>query len=185
MMKILRNYGAILVFLTIAGCAGFSPEVIETMGHADKAQSAVQQVADCGRLAGTPVSYFAHPSGGLGRTAAPIGSFLNVQLHALRAVSPVLKLGRQAKSEGVFAGLVPVRVETGGTYAVLVASRAWTDVGEADPPRTVQPQSFKWITLCGTRFKSGLYTFEAGKVYWVQLWDSPDRELNILIDRLP
>lgn len=182
-MTMLRPCGALLLLLTIVGCTGFGPAG-ETARRADEAQSAVPRVIDCSRLAGAPVAFVANPSGGLDRAAAPVGSSLNVRLHALRTVSPVLTPGRQAKSEDRFAGLVPIRVETGGTYTVLVASLAWADVGEADPPRLVQPHSFKWITVCGTRFKSGLYTFESGKVYVVQVWDSPDRELNVVIGRL-
>jgi len=35
------------------------------------------------------------------------------------------------------------------------------------------------------RWKSGLYALESGRLYFVQLWDSPDRELTLMIRRLP
>jgi hypothetical protein len=120
-----------------------------------------------------------------GRSAAPVSPPLHVRLHDLRKVSPAVAPGRKEKSEDRFAGLVPFHVETSGNYTILVASLAWADVGEANPPRLVDPQSFNWITLCGKRFKSGLYALEPGKPYFVQLWDSPDRELELMIRRLP
>ncbi len=183
-MGSLQGGGALLVLLVIAGCTDSGPAG-EAAQRADEAQSAVAGVIDCNRLAGAPVAFVAHRSSGPARAPAPIDSSLNVQLHTLGNVSPVLAPGRQAKSEHRFAGLVPIRVEAGGTYTVLIASLAWADVGEPDPPRLLQPESFKWITVCGTRFKSGLYIFESGKVYLLQLWDSPDRELNVVIAKLP
>jgi hypothetical protein len=37
--------------------------------------------------------------------------------------------------------------------------------------------------VCGKRFKIGLYALETGRLYFVQLWDSPDRELTLMIRR--
>jgi hypothetical protein len=79
---------------------------------------------------------------------------------------------------------VPIRVEASGIYTVLVASLAWADLATGDPARRVEPLDFKWVTVCGRSYKSGLYAFERGKRYSLQLWDSPDRELALIVRRL-
>ena len=181
--RVTSTCGAFLVLVTIAGCKSSGP-VTEASLRAEETQSEISRVIDCDRL-GAPVDFETHVSASLGRAAAPVGPLFNLRLHGLRTVSPLLVPGRHAKSENTFAGLVPFRIEASGTYTVLVASVAWADVVEADPPRVIQPRSFKWVTLCGKPFKSGLYTLESNKIYLVQLWDSPDRELNVMIRRLP
>lgn len=182
-MTALRTCAACLALLTIAGCINSRP-ASEAMRRAEDTQTVVSNAVDCHRL-GAPIDFEAHASGSVGGTVAPVGPPLNLRLRGLRTVLPVLVPGRQAKSENRFAGVIPFRIETAGTYAVLVASLAWADAGQADPPRFIQPQSFEWVTLCGKRFKSGQYTFESAKTYLVQLWDSPDRELEVMIRRLP
>jgi hypothetical protein len=182
-MRAPRTSAALLVLLTIAGCTNLRPGT-ETTRRTEDSQSVVSNAVDCQRL-GAPIDFEAHGSNSVGGTVAPVGPRLNLRLQGLRTVVPVLAPGRQAKSENRFAGVMPFRIETGGTYAVLVASLAWADVGQAGPPRFIQPQSFEWVTLCGKRFKNGQYTFESAKTYLVQLWDSPDRELEVMIRRLP
>ena len=174
---------SLAALLAIAGCTAPGP-VDEAGRRAQALQAAVPAAIDCGRFAARPLDVEAHVSGSRDRAAASVGSVLNVRLHSLRAVSPLIKPGRQEKSGARFAGLVPVRVEASGTYTVLVASTAWADLAEANPPRLVAPQSFKWVTVCGTQFKSGLYALEPGRDYFVQLWDSPDRELTLIAYRL-
>lgn len=164
------------MFLGTVGCTGSGP--------ADEAQIAVSRAVDCDRLPAT-VNLEADTSVTFGRPAAPVNPPLHVRLHDLRKVSPAVEPGRKEKSQDRFAGFVPFRVEAGGAYTVLVASLAWADLGEANPPRPVQSKSFNWITVCGKKFKSGLYALEPGKPYFVQLWDSPDRELTLMIRRLP
>lgn len=173
-MKSLRI--CFLAFVVTAGCTASQA--------ADDAQRAVAKAIDCDRLGGT-VAVQAEASVKFGDGAAPVGPPLRVRLRELRAVSPALAPGRKGGSKDRFAGLVPFRVNASGTYTVLLASIAWADVGEADPARTLPPQSFEWITICGKQFKSGLYALEVGKPYFVQLWDSPDRELTLMIHRLP
>lgn len=56
---------------------------------------------------------------------------------------------------------------------------------ESNPPRLTEPLNFKWVTVCGQKFKSGLYALEPGGLYFVQLWDSPDRAFTLMIRRLP
>lgn len=164
----------VLAFLTVAGCAASGP--------GDPAQAGVSSAIDCDRL-GAPISVDAAPALETRRT--PIGPLLDVRLQELRKVSPVFAAGRKEKTEGRFAGLVPFPPDENATYTVLVASLAWADLGEANPPRLVEPRSFQWIEVCGRKFKSGLYVLERGKSYFVQLWDSPDRELTMMIRRLP
>jgi hypothetical protein len=175
-MQSLRGGGLCLAFLAAVGCTPSGP--------ADEAQLAVPKAIDCDRL-GATVQVEADASGDFGPRAAPVGPPLHVRLKELRAVSPALTPGRKEKSEDRFAGLVPFRVEGSGTYTLLVASLAWADVGAVSPSRPIQPRSFEWLTLCGKKFKSGLYGLERGKAYFVQLWDSPDRELTLMIRRLP
>jgi len=175
---------SLAALLAIAGCTAPGP-VDEAGRRAQALQAAVPAAIDCGRFAARPLDVEANVLGSLDRAAAPVGSVLNVRLHSLHAVSPLIKPGRQEKSRATFAGLVPFRVEASGTYTVLVASTAWADLAEADPPRLVAPQSFKWVTVCGTQFKSGLYALEPGRDYFVQLWDGPDHELVLMIRRLP
>lgn len=172
----LRSRVLCLAFLAAAGCSGSGP--------ADEAQLAVPKAVDCDRLGGT-VQVEADSSASFGERAAPVGPPLHVRLKELHTVSPALAPGRKEKPQDRFAGLLPFRVEASGTYTLLVASLAWADVGEANPARPVQPRSFEWLTLCGKKFKSGLYALEPGKPYFVQLWDSPDRELTLMIRRLP
>ena len=173
-MKSSARRGLLLAFLAAAGCTASGP--------ADEAPRAVSRAIDCGRL-GAPVSVDA--AAALEQRNTPIGPLLNVRLQELRKVSPALTPGRKEKTEDRFAGLVPFVLSESGTHTVLVASLAWADLGEATPPRLVEPQSFKWIDVCGKKFKSGLYALEGGKAYFVQLWDSPDRELAMMIRRLP
>lgn len=176
-MKSLRGWNHLLLaFFAASGCTPSGP--------ADQAQLAVPKAIDCARLGGA-VTVEGAASASLGHGAAPVGPALQVRLLELRSVSPSLAPGRKEKSEDRFAGLVPFIVEASGTYTVLIASLAWADVGEANPPRPLQPRSFEWLTVCGRKFKSGLYSLEAGKPYFVQLWDSPDRELTIMIRQLP
>ena len=155
-----------LAFLAAAGCTASGP--------AGEAQRAVSRAIDCGRL-GAPVDV--DGAAVLEQRGTSVGPPLNVRLQELHKVSAALTPGRKEKSQGRFAGLVAFLPVESGTYAVLVASLAWTDLGEANPPRLVEPRSFKWIDVCGRKFKSGLYALEGGKAYFVQLWDSPDRQL--------
>ena len=182
-MKTTRTGAALFALLALAGCTAPEPAG-EAARQAEEAHAALPRAIDCERL-GAALDVEADTSAGARRAAAPLGSPLNVRLHGLRTVSPVFTPGRKAKSDDAFAGLVPFRVEASGTYTVLVASLAWADLGEANPPRLVEPQSFSWVTACGKRFKSGLYALEPGRVYFVQLWDSPDRELTLMLRRLP
>jgi len=182
-MKRIARSVLLAALLAITGCTAPGP-ADEAARRAEALQAAVPAAIDCSRFAARSLDVEAHVSGSLDRAAAPVGSVLNVRLHSLGAVSPLIKPGRQEKSGARFAGLVPLRVEASGTYTVLVASTAWADLGEADPPRLVAPQSFKWVTVCGTQFKSGLYALEPGRDYFVQLWDSPDRELTLIAHRL-
>lgn len=175
-MKSSRVRGLTFALWAAAGCTASGPPA--------EAQLAVPKAIDCARL-GTTVQVDADASVGAGQRAAPVGPLLQVRLKELRVVSPALAPGRKEKSEDRFAGLLPLRVDAGGTYALLVASLAWADVGEATPPRPVSPRSFEWLTVCGRKFKSGLYVLERDKPYFVQLWDSPDRELTLMIRRLP
>lgn len=175
-MKPSRGWPLCLAFLAAMGCTGPGP--------ADEAQLAVIGAIDCDRLPAA-VDVQAVASLSSGRPAAPVGPPLHVSLQELRGVSPALTPGRKEKSEDRFAGLVPFRVEASGVYTVLLASLAWADVGQASPPAPIKPRSFEWLTVCGRKFKSGLYALEPGKGYFVQLWDSPDRELTLMIRRLP
>ena len=175
-MKKLLACAALTCLAALAACTAPAPS--------DEAQLAVPKAVDCARL-GSTVDVEADASETFGPRSAPAGPPLRVRLKDLRSVSPVIPPGRKEKTEGRFAGLVPFQVETAGTHSVLIASLAWTDVGETNPIRTLQPRSFEWLTLCGKKFKSGLYALEPGKTYFVQLWDSPDRELDLMIRRLP
>ena len=172
----MRTWSVIAAVLMTASCA--APQT------ADEAQLAVTRAVDCSAL-GARVNFEAVGSARPGHISAPIDPPLLVKLSNVGAVSAALVPGRTEKSTRSFAGLVPFRVQASGTYTVLVASLAWADVGEANPPRAVEPQSFKWVAVCGTKFKSGRYALDAGKTYIVQLWDSPDRELMLMIRRLP
>ena len=170
---------SMIVLLMLAGCAGTRPD-----GEAAR-QASVPTAIDCNQVAGAPVDVAARAGGHVADPRAPVGSILNVRLHVLGAVFPLVTPGRKEKPDARFAGLVPFRVDASGTYTVLVASLAWADLGEANPPRLVAAQSFKWVTACDKSFKSGLYALEPGQDYFVQLWDSPDRELTLMILRLP
>ncbi len=179
-VKLLKT---LLALLALAGCSAPGPGG-EATRRAAEAQAEVSRAIDCARL-GAAFDVEAGTSLGAGRGAAPLGSPLKVRLHELRAVSPLLSPGRKEQSSDRFGGLLPFRVEVSGTYTVLVASLAWADLGAADPPRLIEPLNFMWVTVCGQKFKSGLYRLEPGRLYFVQLWDSPDRELSLMIRRLP
>jgi len=176
--------GTLIALLAVMGCTESGPRT-EAERRAEEAQSAVPQSIGCDGLEAPGIEVEASTSARLAGAAAPIGAPLRLRLHGLPAVSPLITPGRKEKSADRFAGLVPFRVAAGGMHAVLVASLAWADLGEADPPRLVEPQSFKWVTVCGRRFKAGLYVLEPARLYFVQLWGSPDRELTLMIRRLP
>lgn len=182
-MKAAKIGAALLALVAAAGCAAPGPAG-EAARRAEEAQAALPRAIDCERL-GTAVDLQAESSAGASRAAAPLGPPLNVRLHELRLVSSLLAPGRKEKSSDRFGGLLPFRVEASGTYSVLVASLAWADLGAVDPPRLIEPLNFMWVTVCGRKFKSGLYVLEPGRLYFVQLWDSPDRELTLMIRRLP
>jgi len=173
---------ALFASLAVAGCTASGPAG-EAARRAEVTQAAVPQAIDCDRL-GAAFDLQSEIAVGASRAAAPLGPLLKVKLHELRAVSPLVVPGRKEKSADRFAGLVPFRVEESGTYSILVASLAWADLGVADPPRLHQPLNFKWVTVCGERFKSGLYALEPGRLYFVQFWDSPERELALMILQL-
>jgi len=174
---------ALLALFAVAACTGPGP-VGDAARRAEESQAAVPRAIDCERL-GAAIDIQAETSTGAGFAVAPIGSMLNVRLHELRAVTASVAPGRKEKFADRFAGLVPFRVAASGTHAVLLASLAWADLAEAKPPRLVPPQSFEWLTVCGRRFKSGLYALDPGREYVVQLWDSPDREVTLILRRLP
>lgn len=174
MLAEMKSRALLPAFLAAVACTASGP--------ADEAQRAVSRSIDCARL-GAPVGMDAGTA--LEQRATPVGPPLNVRLPELRRVSPVLAPGRKERTQDRFAGLLPFLPSETGTYTVLVASLAWADLGEANPPRRVEPRSFEWIEVCGTKFKSGLYALEGGKPYFVQLWDSPDRELTMMIRKLP
>ena len=178
-----RSAASLSALLAIAGCTAPGP-ADEAARRAEELQAAVPATIDCGQFAAKPVDVEARASVSLDGAPAPVGPALNVRLHSLRAVLPLIEPGRQEKSGARFAGLVPFRVEASGTYTVLVASLAWADLAEANPPRLVEPQSFKWVTVCGKQFKSGLYALEPSRDYFVQLWDSPDRDLALMLRRV-
>jgi len=183
-LKLSLARGAPVAFLAIAACTEPGPQT-EAERRAEQKQAAVPRAIACDGLDVTTVDIEAGVSASPVGAEAPVGPPLRLRLHDLRAVSPLIAPGRKEKSADRFAGLVPFRVAASGTHTVLVASLAWADLSEADPPRLVEPQSFKWVTVCGKRFKSGLYALESGRAYFVQLWDSPDRELTLMIRRLP
>ena len=177
-------YCSMLFLLMLAGCAGTRNDD-EANRQAMALQASVPAAIDCNQVAGALVDVAARAAGPVADPRAPVGPVLNVRLHALGAVVPLVTPGRKEKPDARFAGLVPFRVDAGGTYSVLVASLAWADLAEANPARLVEPLDFKWVEACGKRFKSGLYALQSGRVYFVQLWDSPDRELTLMIRRLP
>jgi len=181
-MKAAKTGAALLGLLAVASCTASGPAG-EAARRAEITQAAVPQAIDCNRL-GAAIDVQAETSAGASRAAAPLGLLLKVRLHELRAVSPLVAPGRREKSSDRFAGLLPFRVEASGTYSVLVASLAWADLGAADPLRLIEPLNFKWVTVCGEQFKSGLYGLEPGRLFFVQFWDSPDRELAMMILRL-
>jgi hypothetical protein len=176
-----KSLKTLLALLALAGCAAPGPGG-EAARRAEEAQAAVPRTIDCERL-GAAIEIQAQTSADASRIAAPLGSLLKVQLQELHAVSPLLAPGRKEKSADRFAGLLPFRVEASGTYSVLVASLAWADLGAVNPPRLIEPLNFMWVTVCGQKFKSGLYALEPGRLYFVQFWDSPDRELALMIQR--
>jgi hypothetical protein len=184
-MKPARRGAILPALLAIAGCAVL-PALSEKDKQVEAWQATVPSAIDCSRLAATrPFEVEANASMAPDLVGVPAGPALRVRLRDLSAVTPLVDPGRQAKSGRRFAGLVPVRVETKGRYTVLVASLAWADLATADPARIVAPLDFKWLTICGTRYKSGLYALEPDRTYFVQLWDSPDRALDLMIRRLP
>lgn len=182
-MKRTTLFTSLTAVLAIAGCAA-PKSASEAAQRADKLQASIPGAIDCSRLPARAIDLESRASANLDRAAAPIASMLNVRLHSLQAVSSLIRPGRQHKMGARFAGMVPFRVEERGIYTILVASLAWVDLSEATPPRRVEPQSFKWVTVCGTRFKSGLYALEPDRDYFLQLWDSPDRELTLITQRL-
>ena len=169
-----------IVLLMLASCAGTRPDG-EAARRAMALQALVPAAIDCNQVANAPVDVVARMAGPVSDPRAPVGSVLNVRLHTLSAVFPLVTPGRKEKPDARFAGLVPFRVDAGGTYSVLVASLAWADLVEANPARLVEPLGFKWVEACGKRFKSGLYVLEPGRDYVVQLWDSPDRDLELIV----
>ncbi|MGH8673834.1 MAG: hypothetical protein ACREVG_05945 [Burkholderiales bacterium] len=174
---------SMFLLLMLAGCAGTRPDG-EVARQAMALQASVPAAIDCSMVAGKPFEMMALPVGPVADSRAPVGPVLNVRLHALGVVSPLVRPGRKEKPDARFAGLVPFRVEEGGTYTVLVASLAWADLVEANPTRLAESRGFKWVEACGKRFKSGLYALEPGRDYVVQLWDSPDRDLTLMVRRL-
>ena len=169
-----------IVLLMLVGCAGTRPDG-EAVRQAMALQASVPTAIDCNQVAGAPVNMAARVAGPVADSRAPVGPVLNVRLHALGAVFPLVTPGRKEKPDTRFAGLVPFRVDAGGTYTVLVASLAWVDLAEENPVRLVEPLGFEWVEACGKRFKSGLYVLEPGRDYVVQLWDSPDRDLALMV----
>lgn len=162
------------------------PASSEKDRQAEALQATIPAAIECSRLAAAPpVEVQAGAAVAPDSAGVPVGPALRVRLQPLRAVAPLIDPGRQAQSAQRFAGLMPVRVETKGTYTVLIASLAWADLATAGPPRIVEPLDFKWLTICGTRYKSGLYVLEPDRTYFVQLWDSPDRTLPVMIRSLP
>jgi hypothetical protein len=180
--RVLRS--SLLTLLALAGCAGTRPDSEEAR-QAMALQASVPAAIDCNQVAGQKVDVAARATGPVAGPRAPVDRVLNVRLQPQGAVFPLVMPGRKAKPDGRFAGFVPFRVDAGGNYAVLVASLAWADLAEADPARLVEPLDFKWVEACGKRFKSGLYVLEPGRDYVLQLWDSPDRDLSLLLRRLP
>ena len=176
-----KSLKTLLALLALAGCAAPGPGV-EAARHAEEAQAAVPRTIDCERL-GAAIEFQTQTSVGASRVAAPLGPMLKVRLQQLHLVSLLVSPGRKEKTTNRFAGLLPFRVEASGTYSVLVASLAWADLGAADPARLIEPLNFQWVAACGQKFKSGLYTLAKGSLYFVQLWDSPDRELALMIQR--
>ena len=174
---------SMLVLLVLAGCAETRISG-DAERQAQALHAAVPGAIDCAEFGSAPIEVEARAAGGIGGSRATVGSALKIRLHALGAVFPVVTPGRKEKHDARFAGLVPFRVDAGGTYTVLVASLAWADLAEENPARLVEPLGFKWVEACGKRFKSGLYALEPGRDYVVQLWDSPDRELAVMVRRL-
>jgi hypothetical protein len=174
---------SMIVSLVLAGCAGTARNGDAAL-QAKALQTAVPSAIDCKQVGGSPVDLTARAAGAMADTPAPLGPVLQVRLLALGSVTPLVTPGRKEKPEARFAGLVPLRVDAAGTYAILVASLAWADLAEANPARLVEPLDFKWVDACGKRFKSGLYALEPGRNYVVQFWDSPDRELSLIVRRL-
>ena len=178
-----QRIAAMTLLALLAGCAGTRPDGVAAR-QAMALQALVPAAIDCSQVAGAPVDVAAQTAGPVADPRAPVGSALNVRLHALGAVFPLVRPGRKEKPDARFAGLVPFRIDAGGTYTVLVASLAWADLAEANPVRLVEPLGFKWVEACGKRFKSGLYALEPGRDYVVQFWDSPDRDLTLMVRRL-
>jgi hypothetical protein len=170
--------------LAIAGCTSSQP-ASDSARQAEMLQRAVPSAIDCGHLAAArPVEIDAKAALGPGSQSVPVGPELRVRLRELHAVAPLVAPGRAAQSGERFAGHVPIRVEASGIYTVLVASLAWADLATGDPARRVEPLSFEWVTVCARNYKSGLYALERDKGYFLQLWDSPDRELALLVRQL-
>ena len=171
------------VLLMVVGCAGI-PIVGDAERQAQALHAAVSGAIDCAEFSSAPVEVEARAAGGSGGSRATVGSALKIRLHALGEVFPVVTPGRKERPDTRFAGLVPFRVDARGTYTVLVASLAWADLAEENPARLVESLGFAWVQACGKRFKSGLYALEPGRDYVVQLWDSPDRDLVLMVRRL-
>lgn len=181
--RVLR-FSLLALALALAGCAGKRLDS-EQARQAMALQASVPAAINCDQVAGAQVDVAARATVPVTGPGAPLDRVLNVRLQAHGDVFPLVMPGRKGNPDGRFAGLVAFRVDAPGNYAVLVASLAWADLAEANPARLVEPLDFKWVGACGRRFKSGLYVLEPGRDYVVQLWDSPDRDVSLLIRRLP
>lgn len=115
-------------------------------------------------------------------SAAPgvlVGELLEVALHPQESVQLAAPPSKVMLADGLFAGLLRLRIPAAGRYRIAVDERAWIDV--VDAARVINSSEFSGAATCTKPAKIVLFDLPSSESLWLQISGATSARVNVTI----
>lgn len=115
-------------------------------------------------------------------SAAPgvlVGELFEVALHPQESVQLAAPPSKVMLPDGLFSGLLHLRIPAAGRYRIAVDERAWIDV--VDAARVISSSEFSGAATCTKPAKIVLFDLPSSESLWLQISGATSARVNVTI----
>lgn len=124
----------------------------------------------------------AEVSAGRVTSAAPdvlVGELFEVALHPQETVQLAAPPSKVMLADGMFSGLLHLRIPAAGRYRIAVDERAWIDVIDAE--RVISSSEFSGAATCTKPAKIVLFDLPSSESLWLQISGAASARVNVTV----
>ena len=115
-------------------------------------------------------------------SAAPdvlVGELFEVALHTQESVQLAAPPSKAMLPDGLFSGLLRLRIPAAGRYRIAINERAWIDV--VDATRVISSSEFSGAANCTQPAKIVLYDLPASDALWLQISAASSERVSLTV----